>query len=252
MPARREYLSQVPLRVPPIVRERAQRALELGLIEPGRYLQATLSVEPAIDIMRDEDLRLRIATIGVLAEQGTAEAVRLLELLASDPDDYVRTHAAQALERIDTRWYLFVKQREAAATSSASPEAWADVARAHMTLAQMKARAPVLRDFHLQQAANALERALEHEERATWLLMKAEIELQADQDGEAESLVERALAQDPQNLEAQLLLAKLFYRRGDYARVQRQCRVLATREDLSPDLGDVVAFWTVLSAESRA
>jgi hypothetical protein len=244
MADRREYLKAVPLRVSPVVRHRAERALELGLIDPSNYVKAALSLEPIIDVLQDEDAAMRIAMIALLTERGDGTAAALLAHMTHDPEDYVRTHAAQGLERIDARHRQRIAQAEQAAGRQSEPSAWAAVAEAHLAMARLRPEVPVLCDFHLQRADSALERALQAEARVEWMVLHAELQALARQTAEAEATARAVLERRPMEPRALLLLAGLAFEHGRYDQVRRYCERLAGAPDLQPEVVDMIAFWT--------
>jgi HEAT repeat protein len=244
MTPNRDYLSRLPLRVPPVVRRRAERALELGLIDPSNYLHAALSLEPIVDVMRDEDAAMRIAMIALLTDRGDAEAAAMLTHLTHDPDDYVRTHAAQGLERVHARHRRLIHEAlDRAETEPSGGARWAELASAYLAMARLRDGVPVLCDYYLQHASTALERALQLEPRVEWLMLQAELQHLGRQWADAESTARLALEREPLEQQALLLLAELAFQRGLYEHVQQYCRRLAGLPRLAPEVMDVVSVW---------
>jgi len=227
------------------LKERAERALRLGLIDSEEYVGAVLSLEPLIDTITDPDERVRKGVAQTLSVRESQAAVSLLNKLIGDESEEVRLYAAEALDLIDARYNERINELvQKIKDNPTSVENHESLGRIYSDFALLKENTPVIRNYYLEQALHEFETTIVLGGERTEILFVQAFILQMLGDLErAFSLYEKVISMDPKHREARFQKALIHYQRGEYSQVREECRFLSSLE-LEEEMKEVVLFWT--------
>ena len=210
---------------------------------------ASLEVQPLADIFAASDVQLKRAAIELLCEQPDAEWAATLRPLLADRDADVRTWAAIALSKIDSRYRQLLEEAQSrAASARESVDSLASLGSLFSDLAQFHASDETGRRRHLSQAVAAVQRglALNPERLDLWI---AQVRYQKDMGaGDAAwRVLDQVLGSHPNDAEVHLLAMEMAFEEARFDKVVRLAQRLS-EADGCPETPALVTWWAQAAA----
>ncbi len=203
--------------------QEAKKALALGIIDIGDYVEFSLTMEPLLDSAHDPDPEVRKKAIRQIAERKTPFSVQTLLRMLEDEDEEVRLYAASELDRIEgemqRRIYLL---RETLRMEGPSAKNRFRLASAYTEYVQLLLRSPELRTFFLKKALALLEENLsDHPNSVDDWYQLGLAQLLMENYTQAASSLRRVLKLEPKNTKAFLLLSEVYFRLGEFKMIKK-------------------------------
>jgi len=221
-------------------------------VEAGRYLAFYRDIEPAVDILKSEDARMKRKSIERLASERTPVSIRLLKEATRDTDGSVRLFASTALIQIEQELNEQVQTlREESEKEGSGTAVLADLALAYYQFCYLGLLDEVSSRYYAELAAAACRKSLEPdpEQYDVWVLLGRILLENRDLAG-AQSCFSKAVSIEPEKPKAYGWWAETLFLLGRRAELIRCCRRLAELGTEQDRLKEAISWWAEAEGEA--
>ena len=157
----------------PETQEEARKALALGIIDIGEYVEFSLSMEPVLDSVHDPDPEVRKKAIQRLADHRDPLSIKLLRDLLLDEEEEVRLYAASELDRIEREFHMRIYHFKNEKPYPTDEENRFYLARIYIEYAETLLRETPLADYFFNKARELLNGLIQQQEKDDYYYFRA-------------------------------------------------------------------------------
>jgi tetratricopeptide (TPR) repeat protein len=206
-----------------------------------------MEVRPLVDVLSEEDYLLRRGAVDIIDRLGKQDAVKILQSGLVDGNVEVRFHVASELSKIETEYSdnILSAQKEVDKNPD-SEDSHRILANAYAEYCRSGILDEISRDYYLGLAVEEYKRSLEiSPPQINTRITLSQLLLEKGNIQEAEKNLKQVVSEAPDNYQAHIELAKIYYRRRDFQKVSQE---LKKSKSIVPEktglVGEIVSYWS--------
>jgi len=209
------------------------------------YLRELLDIESFADILIGSNSDLKRSVIEKLAQKDNREAVKLLKQTLKDSDPEIRFHASSGLKKIDENFQRrILTLKEEILLNPQSFDLHLSLGQEYFKFSRSSLADKTTTDFYLNQAWNAIEKALRIKpENISVLLEAGKIKIELGEYEEAANYLDKAINLDSSNWQLRIWRCEANFQIGNITKVKDDCRFIESIKQPWDSVRNITNYW---------